>query len=250
MPRVMILGDVHGAFSRINELICRQRPEMIIQCGDFGYFPEEIRMESLSQRWVRPFDPAFAVKNVLSSGKRIPIYWCDGNHEHFPTLFSKWKEAGARIEPLEIGPEMYYMPRGSTLELPSGEKVCFLGGARSVDRPLRVTGQTWFPEEMLSPGVLDVLPDRADLVISHTAPWSFDMSNAVTGPVCDEWDMTPDTSRDVLEEVLRRLKPLRWYFAHFHISRKGQSQGCDWTALSDLGNQGPGRSWEWFSRNS
>jgi len=129
--------------------------------------------------------------------------------------------------------------------VPSGEKACFLGGARSVDRPLRVMGQTWFPEEMLAADVLDVLPEKADLVISHAAPWSFDMTNAVTGSVCDEWDMTPDTSRDVLEEALRRLKPLRWYFAHFHISMKGQSQGCDWTALSDLGNQGPGQAWVW-----
>ncbi|WP_031386810.1 metallophosphoesterase family protein [Desulfonatronum thiodismutans] len=245
--RIMVLGDVHGMFARLNELINSKQPDIIIQCGDFGYYPEEVRLDSVTQGFVRPFDPATAIKNTLQNGKRTKIYWCDGNHEHYPSLFSRWKEAGGRVEPFEVGPEIYYMPRGSTLDLPSGEKVCFLGGARSVDRPLR-DPDDWWDEEILTPDVLDVLPESADMVISHTAPWSFGMDEAM-GPYCwPEWDMTADTSCDVLEEALKRLKPLRWYFAHFHFYKTGEiASGRKWTALSDLEYSGRGRAWEWLT---
>ena len=36
---IIIAGDFHGNFGPVNTLIAKYKPSMILQCGDFGWWP-------------------------------------------------------------------------------------------------------------------------------------------------------------------------------------------------------------------
>jgi len=247
--RIMILGDVHGDFGGLNLLLATEQPGMVIIVGDLGYFPkvhQRVRMGEGDYQLGYPFDPRGRIKNRLDDGRLIPIYWLDGNHEDHRTLREEWQKAGGSLEPLAVGEGCYWMPRGSSMTLPTGELAVFLGGARSVNRPSGVEGVDWFPEEVLGPEVLDVLPERADVVFSHTAPRSFGQCKREAHGDDPNADWTPDLSEEILDQALARLRPNRWYFGHFHWGRHGRVDGCAWRALADLTGTGPGSCWIWL----
>ena len=38
--KILILGDIHGKFAYLNDIISKKRPKITICCGDFGYWPD------------------------------------------------------------------------------------------------------------------------------------------------------------------------------------------------------------------
>jgi len=40
MSKILITGDIHNDFGELNELINKKRPDLVICCGDFGYWPK------------------------------------------------------------------------------------------------------------------------------------------------------------------------------------------------------------------
>ena len=65
--RILVVGDVHGEFGKLNALINVKKPDLILQCGDFGYWPK------WSLRHVTPIDK---VKTKVAK-----LLFCDGNHD-------------------------------------------------------------------------------------------------------------------------------------------------------------------------
>lgn len=208
---IYVMGDVHAEFGLLNTFIHRKRPSLILQCGDFGYWP---RIPARDRRGrIRPRRP------VIAGDTRV--HFCDGNHEDHWSL-------GALAGP-EIFPNVFYMKRGSTLVLPDGRTVLFVGGAASVDRNWRTPGHDWFPEETLATEDIADLPEqRVDIVVSHTCPVEF--------AVCADTERARDPSRLALSHVLQRCRPTRWFFGHFHSYQTGNTLGCQWTALDMAGN--------------
>ena len=234
--RILIVGDVHGDFSALLALLRREQPDLVLQVGDFGIWPTAL--DSLQKFW--PMDLA-------------PIYFCEGNHEYYPAIQEQWARFGLKRDAIPFAGQIFWMPRGSTLALPDGRVVCFLGGAHSVDHPLRQKGRNWFEDEILGPEVLDHLPERADIVISHTAPRSLGIAAELSkGRSVEDWrkvgwDVTPDPSEDILDEVLHRLRPSLWYFGHFHRPYLYHSKGCQLIGLSALDDEG---SWTWLPQSA
>ena len=97
--KVIVTGDIHNEFSKLNALINRHRPELVICCGDFGYWP--------NVPWAAP------LSNISPQGAKI--LWCDGNHENHWALRDR--------ETDELHPNVIYMPRGSTYELEDGKNI-------------------------------------------------------------------------------------------------------------------------------
>jgi len=228
---ILAVGDTHAQWINLNKLINKKNPDIILQCGDFGWWPKFHNTNIISSdeyesslddiyfyRKKKKFDQ-YGIKN-----RDCKIYWCDGNHEDHWSL----KEIK---KPEEVMTNIYYMPRGSTLRLPTGENVMFIGGALSIDKDWRTIGHDWFPEEQITHGEVYNLPDeRVDIVISHTCPREF---NKYIPQLADE--KFKDSSQDALSFVLERYKPERWFFSHFHISKEGRYNQTEWTCLNQEG---------------
>jgi hypothetical protein len=216
--RVMVLGDVHGHWADLSDLIKNMQPDIVLQCGDFGYFP----------RWVekgggRPYDPTGRMTN------RVRFHWCDGNHEDHEILAMLRENLdGGKRRAFEIAPNVFWQDRGSTLTLPDGRVVLFMGGGDSTDKKARKQGRDWFPGELISWADMRALPDvEVDIVISHTCPKKFKLQ-------LKNHDKENDPSRQFLDEVLERYKPKLWFFGHWHNRIQGREGRCSWEGLNKL----------------
>lgn len=221
--KIITVGDVHGNYGKLNILINKEKPDIVLQCGDFGFFPKEH-----GKTWLDGFGRIHVNDQYCIKNGDTKIHWCPGNHEDHETL--------EQLENRETMKNVFYQPKGSTLKLPDGRNVLFIGGAYSVDNRYRTAGYDWFPHlECVSLKDIENLPDEhIDIVISHSCPREFHIK---IEHLCDKYwseigkrDCTPDA----LQIVLEKYKPKKWFFGHFHVHKRGKDKGCEWTALSDI----------------
>lgn len=218
---ILAVGDLHGDWGSFNNLINKKKPEIILQCGDFGYWPS---LERLNSRIYKL--PVWKLRGIKS--RDTLVYWCDGNHEEFPRLYEDLKREQVNYDSVNGIGFVVYAPRGSILELPDKRKVLFIGGASSVDKNLRTPGIDWFPEENITNDDLDLAlehEDEIDIIISHTCPVEFDMRSS------NRFDKYLDSNREALSLILEKYKPDLWYFGHWHCYKIGQYQNTKWTCL-------------------
>ena len=90
--KIAIVGDVHMHFKGLAYIVRTHSPDVILQCGDFGYWPKDNNYNI----------------DYCKNGQ-TKIYFCDGNHEDHESLRS--------LTSNEIHPNIYYQPRGSILKL-------------------------------------------------------------------------------------------------------------------------------------
>jgi hypothetical protein len=147
MGVIVLLGDVHGAWESAFALVAKAKGYTpgavpVIQVGDLNWRPD------------RPPRPA-----------PWPIHWVEGNHDHLPSLLG--------LEgPTEVAPNWIYCPRGTVLEL-GRRRVAFFGGARSIDREVRVEGESWWPEEEPTWEEAERFRgENVDLLVTHSPPAS------------------------------------------------------------------------------
>lgn len=201
---ILVVGDIHGDFGPLNALIARRKPQIVLACGDFGYWP----------KWE-------GKKRVIKAGK-TKVYFCDGNHEDHWSL--------RQLINNEIFPNVFYMKRGSVLTLEDGRNILFVGGAQSIDKYIRKEGVDWFREEEIMPEDLDKMPDantKIDIVISHTCP------DEILSQLPNVYNVEAvDWSRKALSHVFQRFRPSLWYFGHFHLYKSFYARGCRWTCLN------------------
>jgi hypothetical protein len=218
---IIVAGDFHGSWGKVNQLIAKKpNIDTIFQCGDFGWWPKFHRIPDETSRSTYGRRPKswdqFGLKN-----NKVKIYFIDGNHEDHESIEEKVSKGE-----IEFMPNVFYMKRGSTMLLPDGRNILFIGGADSVDKKLRTPGHDWFPQETISYKTLMILPDeKVDIIISHTAPNYFNIYKAVEESM---------DSRTALDYVFDKYQPSRWYFGHFHSYKEGTFKDCKWTALSHV----------------
>ena len=200
--KIMVCGDVHANWSELNTVINKKQPDIILQCGDFGF-------------WIK--EKQYDIRQIKAHDTKI--FWCDGNHEDFESLKNRSSN--------QVHTNVFYMPRGHTMKLPDGRNVLFFGGADSYDKDSRTLGFDWFPDELPSNADFDrlsLINEKIDIVISHTCPNEFD----VISPSVEKLN---DPTRRVLSHILQVFKPSLWYFGHWHFFKCGMWENCHWTCL-------------------
>lgn len=226
--KTLILGDVHGRWAQADALYediveHNGEPELLIQVGDFGFWPREPRIGV----WEREFSH--------------PCLWIDGNHEDFQTLknigepdwgFTNYSKPIGLDKWYKVMESWTYMPRSSFLD-----GVLFIGGARSIDQLQRQRGWDWFPEENISyfnqQQVFDTIEavgaENIHTIISHDCPGRFNVSKACTYTGVE----TIDGNRKFLQAILEQVRPQRWFFGHYHLKMSGVdiSTGCQWRCI-------------------
>lgn len=222
--KILIVGDLHGKWRFLNALISKQKPDIVIVCGDFGWWPRWHNFVDLrsDQEKARGRLPRYWDSYGLKNGD-TKVYFCDGNHDDIESLNA--------LENNEVMPNVFYMKRGSTLTLLDGRKVLFMGGAESIGTDGQTLGWDWYPTlECISHSDFENLPDEnIDIVISHTCP-------ACLVDEMLEADVTAQKGKDpsvqALHAILGIYQPKLWYFGHWHWYKTGVVEKTEWTALN------------------
>ena len=207
--RALIAGDLHGNGSRGVALIREAASngcEVILQCGDFGYWPAS----ASGLQFLADLDRELQRADMT-------LYFADGNHEDHRSLNHDAVKPYSTFHSSRIK----HVPRGAVLEL--GEtRILFIGGAVSVDKELRTPGFDWFPEEMPSPTQIARAraAENIDMVISHDSP----VADGLRGlPGVPEYLQVGSTAwRQELLAMLYLHKPRIWYCGHWHLRRSYQ----------------------------
>lgn len=208
--RVFITGDVHGQ-RRIQRLGLHDFPlgaeldkdDFVIITGDFGLVWADNSEHRYWLRWLekRPFTTLFI----------------DGNHENFDILdklpTEEWH--GGLVH--RIGPSVLHLMRGQVYEI-AGATYFTMGGATSVDIPVRKPGVTWWPREMPSSEEYELalltLEERewsVDYVITHCCASSVQARiNA---------SFANDELTYFLNDMEEKLDYRHWFFGHYHYDR-------------------------------
>lgn len=224
---ILIVGDTHGNWGALNTLMQKKKPSLVIQCGDFGWWPRmEVKKHGQQKEW-------------LLKGLKVPIgtevLWVDGNHEDHDDILSMNPQ---EHEGILCYPQVTYKPRGSTMVLPDGRVVLFFGGAESIDKAWRTPGLDWFPEEIPNVDEFNraMSHDKVDIVISHTAPdyWVPDICRG---------DKFNDPTRKALNSILTKYNPSLWYHGHWHKEASGIYKDTKWQSLDYPNHGSSGRWW-------
>ena len=216
---ILVMGDVHYDFASLNSFVNIKKPKMILQVGDFGYWPRFTPP---------PRNRNYPKKPLVPKAGDTKIYFCEGNHDDIEEL---WK-----LENNEVYPNVFYMKRGSIMTLDDGRNVLFMGGGLSIDRESRILGggdNGWFHEEILTQQDVMSIPldTKIDIVISHTCPEEFEMPYVV-----HQSGKYKDFSRTALSYVLETFRPSLWHFGHWHVMLTGYDHGCRWYCMNRENN--------------
>jgi hypothetical protein len=238
---VLILGDIHNTWRSTNFLIAKHRPTTVLQCGDFGWWPRFHKTTHLSHGTYRT-DHMTGIKKAAPFNQYgirtgdAKVHFCPGNHEDWEDLNSKADSFNPT--PIELYKNVFYMPRCSTLELPDGRRVLFMGGAMSTDKEWRRYRYDWYPEEVITQADIFNLPKvEIDIVVSHTSPSWFKQELFEKS---DDWKKSDsywlekfrDPSCLALDAVWETYRPKLWFFGHYHIAKYGKYRDCQWFALN------------------
>lgn len=130
MPKILIIGDVHGNLDHMVELLQSDSFDFALQVGDFGAYLPTSNLSAIPEH---RRDDLGDFGKYYKAQKSIPVptYFCKGNHEDFELLEK-------HVINREISPNLFYVPNGQVLEI-QGVRIGFLGGnfsSKWFDRPM------------------------------------------------------------------------------------------------------------------
>ena len=192
---ITILGDVHGKYRRMHEIIRKKnKHEYIVQIGDFG------------------FD--FSTLDNVDSNKFKII---GGNHDNYNKIIHI---------PHYLGDYGY--------ETLNEISFYFYRGAYSIDKQYRTIGIDWWENEQVSIEQFMKARElyrevKPDLVITHDAPESI-----VPYLLSPGSRLYQNMTGWALNELINIHQPKRWRFGHFHKSWRMTINGTDFRCLNEL----------------
>jgi hypothetical protein len=157
--RLCFSGDWHMNTASAVQVLANARnegAEVVIQLGDFGVFSG-------------PAGSHFLATVDRTAGELgLDVLFVDGNHEDFDFLESIPLAPGGYRS---LGEHVFHAPRNLRWEW-SGLRFCAFGGATSLDRPSRLPGVSWWPQESHTLEQLHLLTNdgQTDVLLTHDCP--------------------------------------------------------------------------------
>lgn len=213
---VYITGDIHGHID-IEKLSNEKWPEqkylteddLLIIAGDFGliYHNVQTKQEKYWLDWL--------------NDKPYKIAFIDGNHENFELLNTYPEEEFCGGKVGRITDNIRHLKRGEIFNFDGVKTFCF-GGAQSYDKTMRVTGISWWPEEVPSSiemyHAINTLANNnnsVDVIITHTLPVKIIELGL---KLYNEGQIDPTTV--FLQQIYDNVSFKKWYAGHFHIDKQ------------------------------
>lgn len=209
---MILVGDVHGRlddFRRNMKRLHKDHPdETIVQVGDMGIgFPK-------------------------SQSTMLPPFckFIRGNHD----------------KPEDCRAHSNYLGDFGAIEI-DGHKVFYVGGAWSIDRPMRIEGVSWWPEEELSIAELNqalelYIETKPDIMITHDGPQhatTYILNRFALASQNSYRFETPVATRtgQALYAMFEAHQPKLWVFGHWHYSWIKRINGTVFLCLNELESQ-------------
>lgn len=224
--RILLVGDLHmntlAAFQAIDHARALQA-DLILQLGDFGFWPRGA--DNAGQKFLRKVDARLAAAGLM-------MWFVPGNHEDWHALAKRPVGVdGLRV----ISPQIREIPIGHRWTW-GATRWLAVGGAPSVDKPLRVEGVSWFPEEEVTEAQAAAIIDAglADVVVAHDAPMGVPLLARKYEQHLPPWNRTrwwpvsamvaADAHQERMGSILHGVRPGFWFHGHHHVRH---SSGLD-----------------------
>jgi Icc-related predicted phosphoesterase len=197
----MFAGDIHGNISHAEWLFehgAQNNVDIIIACGDFGFWPHYV--------WGKKF---LNTVERMAMKANIHLYWVDGNHENHDIIDEMVTTHGGG-KPIEIGSEwIRYIPRGCVFTIGS-KKIMGYGGAYSWDWKDRELGISYWRQELINDYKVDELPEqKVDILVTHEAPLGKEISYK------DKIAISVH-QRELVSEIQQKVNPALHVCGHHH----------------------------------
>lgn len=206
---VLIIGDIHGAFNRLKDLIVRSQIEncCLICVGDLGIGFQY--SEEGERKGIEALNSFFAERSILFMS-------IAGNHDS-PSYF----DGSVNLSHFKL------LPDYTRIRI-NGEEFLFVGGAVSIDRLWRVPNLSYWEDEVfvLKPD----LAGKCDVLITHSAPYwigPFDKEGLASWCKKDKtlWDECYKERMEI-DELIKLCQPKRAFIGHFHQSAWVDFRDC------------------------
>jgi len=206
---VLLEGDAHGDMEWFHDVVLRRAIDAnatkIVQLGDFGFV------------WPRPnYGRTLDKMNRLLDRANIDLHFLPGNHEDFDKLELLTARKSNTVSPeghIPFRPRIFYTGKVSAWTW-AGHRFAAVGGATSIDKHWRVPGESWWPQEALTPAEAAAARalGRTEVLLTHDAPTSV--------PFRLQPDADSTAHRQVMTDIARVLKPQVWFHGHYHQYEK------------------------------
>ena len=210
--KVLVAGDTHGtaydAVQLVNHAVSHNA-QIIIQCGDFGYWPGYDGIEYLDR-----------LNYVLRRHDRMLVF-VDGNHDWHDDL-----ERIDRDNPKSKSGHAYlrsnilHAPRGCYWKW-NGKYFMSVGGAVSIDKEWRTPGLSWWEGEQLTDeqadGIIAKMNDRRDNG-RPDVDYLFTHDCSDKTPFRDRLkpDLKSKIHRQRIDRVIEAVRPKLHFHGHMH----------------------------------
>lgn len=233
--RIVFAGDIHGNGNHLkwvmNEAADRAA-DVVYSVGDFGYWPH---FES-GQDFLR-------LAHDLAQDHAIPIMWIPGNHENWDVLDALVAQHGnerpiptpAKDKRYRASQWVQFVPRGCVMDF-DGTTVLGVGGAYSVDWKHREKGVSWWPQEKITPEIVDSIDSGpVDILVTHEAP---------QGPGISYKDdiLLSTVQRELISEIVEKVTPSLVVCGHHHTREtwRDRATGAEVQVLN--------RDWDYYRK--
>lgn len=208
MPRVLVIGDVHGKIGGYFDLLkdltkrySRGENAYSLQIGDFGF------ADTYNQR-TKGIERSYRFDDDRH-------FFFGGNHDDY---------------------DYYHDAKGSLGdygEVPFIPNSFFVRGARSIDRDKRTAGRDWWPEEELdwkqSRDCLErYIEVEPKYVFTHEGP------QFVTEKMFPTKETISTNTGKLLDEMFKAHQPDRWMYGHWHETKSQEVNGTVFQCLGEL----------------